>query len=57
MTTYKVTKNSTDKADKYYTNLMKALDTKEFMKKQKTDAEEYHIFGMAPNVDKWFKLE
>jgi len=57
MTTYKVTKNSGDKADKYFTNLMKALDTKEFLKKQKKDGDKYHIFGLIPNNDNWFKLE
>ncbi len=57
MTTYKVTKSPTDKADKYYTDLMKALDTKEFLKKLKKDGYQYHIFGLAPNIDSWFKLE
>lgn len=57
MTTYKVTKNQTDKADKYYTDLMKALSTKEFLKKVKKDGYTYHIFGLTPNIDDWFKLE
>lgn len=57
MTTYKVTKNSKDKSDKYYTNLMEALSTKEFLKKQKKDGYTYHIFGLLPDVDEWFKLE
>lgn len=57
MTTYKVTKSPADKADKYYTNLMKALDTKEFLKKQRKDGHMFHIFGMIPNSDNWFKLE
>lgn len=57
MTTYKVTKSPKDKADKYYTDLMKALNTKEFLKKQRKDGYLYHIFGMSPDLDQWFKLE
>ncbi len=57
MTTYKVTKSSNDKPDKYYTSLMKALSTKEFLKKQRRDGYTYHIFGMISDLDKWFKLE
>jgi len=57
MTTYKVTKSLNDKADKYYTKLMSALSTKEFLKKQKRDGYAYHIFGMIPDLNKWFKLE
>ena len=57
MTIYKVTKNSNDKGNKYFTDLMKSLSTKEFLKRDKKDGYEYHIFGMIPNVNKWFKLE
>jgi hypothetical protein len=57
MTIYKVTKNQTERAEKYYTDLMKAIDTKEFLKKQRKDGYKYHIFGLTPNIDKWFKLE
>ena len=35
MTTYKVTKNPQDKADKYYKNLMLAMDAKESLKKRR----------------------
>jgi len=57
MTTYKVTKNSGEKSDKYFTDLMKALNTKEFLKKQRKDGYLYHIFGMIPDTEQWFKLE
>ncbi len=57
MTTYKVAKSPNDKTDKYFTSLMKALSTKEFLKKQKRDGYTYHIFGMIPDLDEWFKLE
>ncbi len=57
MTTYKVTKSSNDKSDKYFTSLGKAIDTKQLLKKSRKDAEAYHIFGMIPDLDRWFKLE
>jgi len=57
MTTYKVTKSPNEKADKYYTDLMKALSTKEFLKKAKKDGYLYHIFSMTPDTESWFKLE
>jgi hypothetical protein len=57
MTTYKVTKNPAEKAAKYYTNLMKAMDMKELLKKKRKDGYLYHIYGMIPNNDNWFKLE
>ncbi len=57
MTTYKVTKSSNDESDKYFTRLDKAIDTKQLLKKSRKDAEEYHIFGMIPDLDRWFKLE
>lgn len=57
MTTYKVTKRAEDKGSKYFTNLMKAIDNKEYMKKLRKDGELYHIFGMTLNQEKWFELD
>jgi hypothetical protein len=57
MTTYKVTKNAAEKAEKYYNNLMKAMDMKELLKKKRNDGELFHIFGLIPGKDQWFKLE
>ncbi len=62
MTIYKITKNASDKADKYYTDLMKAMDKKEYLKKLLKDkgGDMYHIFGNYKdknNKGDWFKLE
>ena len=57
MTTYKVTLNAADKAEKYYKNLTQAINMKELLKKKRKDGYMYHIFGMIPNNDMWFKLE
>ena len=57
MTTYKVTKRSDDKGDKYFTDLIKAISSKEFMKKIRKDGHLYHIYGMTPEQEKWFKLD
>jgi hypothetical protein len=57
MITYKVVKNPEDKAEKYFTNLMKALSMKEFLKKQRKDGYLYHIYGLTSDVDKWYRLE
>jgi len=57
MTTYKITKRPEDKGTKYFTDLMKAMDNKELMKKFKRDGHLYHIYGMTPNQETWFKLD
>ena len=59
MTTYKITRRSEDKAEKYYDNLMKAMDKKEYMKKllNYKDKDSFHIYGKYPGKKEWFKLE
>jgi hypothetical protein len=57
MTTYKITKNAGEAAEKYYKDLMQAMDVKELLKKKRKDGEMFHIFGMVPGNEKWFKLE
>ena len=57
MTTYKITKNAAEKAEKYYSNLMIAMDIKQLLKKRRKDGEMFHIFGMIPGDEQWFKLE
>lgn len=57
MTTYKITKLSTDKPDKYFENLMQAYGKKEFLKKIKKDGYLYHLFSMPQGSNRWFKLE
>jgi hypothetical protein len=59
MTTYKITRRPEDKAEKYYTDLMKAMNKKEYLKKllKGKGGDMFHIFGSYPNKDGWFKLE
>ncbi len=59
MVTYKITRRSEDKAEKYYDNLMKAMDKKEYMKKLLNckGEDSFHIFGKYPGKKEWFKLE
>lgn len=59
MVTYKITRRSKDNSEEYYTNLVQAINKKEFMKKLLNckDKDFYHIFGKYPGKKEWFKLE
>lgn len=58
MITYKITRKPEDKPEKYYTDLMAAMDKKQYLKRLlNCKDEDFHIFGKYPGKKEWFKLE